>query len=117
MQELLEQARKLGEMLAASPRVAAFVAAREAVDADPAAGRLLGEFAAQSERIRRLELERKPIEVADKHKLADLERQIAGHEALKRLMRAQADYVDLMNRVHRAMEEPMSQTEPPDSAR
>ena len=41
-------------------------------------------------------------------KLRELEAQMAGNAALKALMRAQADYIDVMNRVNQAMDAPLT---------
>jgi cell fate (sporulation/competence/biofilm development) regulator YlbF (YheA/YmcA/DUF963 family) len=108
VQELIKQARRLGESIVANARVRAFIESRETVDQDGAAQKLLSDFTAQAERIRRLEAEQKPVEVADKQKLGELERSLAGNAALQRLMRTQADYLELMNQVTQAMEEPIA---------
>ncbi len=108
IQELLSKARSLGEALAAHPRVTAYFAAQRAARADEPAQKLLQEYHNHLNRMHQLEAEQKPIEVADKHKLRDLETRIAGDDALKKLMRAQADYVDLMNQVNQAMEAPLA---------
>lgn len=112
VQELLAKARSLGEALAGHPRVRAHYEAQRAVQADAEAQKLLQDYQAQLNRIRRLEVARKPIEVADKHKLRDLEARMAGYEALKKLMRTQADHVEIMAQVNRAIEEPLSTLAP-----
>ena len=108
VQELLNKARSLGVALAGHPRVRAHYEAQRAVRADPEAQKLLQDYQAQLNHIRRLEAARKPIEVADKRKLRDLEARMAGHEALKTLMRTQADQVEIMAQVNRAIEEPLT---------
>lgn len=113
-QDLLNQARALGEALAAHPTVQAYYRAQQAVRSDASARRLLQDYQAQLDRLHTLEAEQKPIEVADKHRLRDLETQVAGHDALKTLMRTQADYVDLMSRVNRAIDEPLARFATPE---
>jgi len=108
LQDLLAKARSLGEALAAQPTVRAHFEAQRHLQVDEAARKLAAEYQAQLDHIRRLEEERKPIEVADKHKLKDLETQLAGNDVLKNLMRTQADYVALMNQVNRAMDAPLN---------
>ena len=110
VQELLDQARVLGEAIANHPHVQAFTKAREQTENDAEARQLLGAYQEQAQRVRQLEAEQKPIEVADKQKLAECEQKMASNEALKALMRTQADYVALMNQVNRAMEAPLSGT-------
>ncbi len=101
--ELLQEARKLGEAIARHERVRAYLAAQNAVRADKDAQALLREYARHMDHLHELETARKPIEVADKHKAADLEAKIAGHALLKDLMRTQADYIELMNQINQAM--------------
>lgn len=104
---LFAQARAVGEQLAALPPVREYFAAHRAAAADKDAQQILREHQAQLARVHRLESEGKPVEVADKHKLRDLELRMAGNDALKRLLRSQVEYVDIMNRVHQALEEPL----------
>jgi cell fate (sporulation/competence/biofilm development) regulator YlbF (YheA/YmcA/DUF963 family) len=108
IQELLSKASALGEALAANPTVSAHYRAQNSVRSDPAAQKLLQEYQTQVERIHELERNKRPVEVADKHKLADLERQLVGNETLKNLMRTQADYAAVMARVNKAMEAPLA---------
>jgi cell fate (sporulation/competence/biofilm development) regulator YlbF (YheA/YmcA/DUF963 family) len=88
--------------------VSAYIAAQQAVKQDASANQLLHDYQAKMERIRRLEEEGKPIEVADKHQLRDLESGLAGHEMLKALMRAQADYLELMTQINREIDGPIA---------
>jgi cell fate (sporulation/competence/biofilm development) regulator YlbF (YheA/YmcA/DUF963 family) len=110
--ELLQKARELGEAIARHERVRAYTAAQEAVRKDQQAQALLREYARQMEHLHELEASRKPIEVADKHKAADLEAQIAGNALLKELMRVQADYVELMNQINQAISGPLNPPPP-----
>lgn len=107
-QELVRQARALGEQVARHPRVVAFHEARAALERDAAALELLQDYQRQTNRVQELEHAGKPIEVADKHMLRELQQRMASQDAVKRLMRAQADYVELMNEIHQAMDEPVS---------
>jgi cell fate (sporulation/competence/biofilm development) regulator YlbF (YheA/YmcA/DUF963 family) len=106
--ELLQRARELGEAIAGHALVRTYSAAQEAARADQQAQALLREYAQHMEHMHELEAARRPIEVADKHKLAELEARIAGHAVLKDLMRAQADYVELMNQINHAMSAPLN---------
>ncbi len=114
IQDLLTKARTLGEALAAHPTVTAYRAAQRAVHADTAAQTLLTEYQSQLNRVRELETQLKPVEVADKQKLKRLEGQIAGQESLKTLMRTQADYVALMAQVNREIDAPLAHLTQPE---
>ncbi|MBL8880807.1 MAG: YlbF family regulator [Phycisphaerales bacterium] len=114
LNEIIEEARGLGELIARHPRLIAYAAARKAVSSDREANRLLSDYARQADRMRHLEAEQRPIGVDDKRKLAELEQQFASNELLKTLMRAQADFVEMMGHINRAMEAPMSAVLPQD---
>jgi cell fate (sporulation/competence/biofilm development) regulator YlbF (YheA/YmcA/DUF963 family) len=105
---LVRQAQALGEALAKHPVVQAHHAAQRAVRADDAAQKLLQEYQQQINRMHQLEAEQKPIEVADKQKLKTLERDMAGQESLKQLMRTQVDYVALMSQINSAIDGPLA---------
>jgi cell fate (sporulation/competence/biofilm development) regulator YlbF (YheA/YmcA/DUF963 family) len=115
-QDLLAKARELGEALAAHPTVRAYHESQRAARTDAGARKLLTDYEAQLDHVRGLEAQRRPVEVGDKRKLRDLEAQMAGNEALKTLMRAQVEYVALMNQVNATMERPLAaltQSQPP----
>jgi len=103
VEEILNQAQRLGKLIAQHPRTQAMQQASAAARADTDAQRLLDDHRRQAEHIHRLENEGKPIEVADKHKLANLEAKVAGNPLIMKLMKAQADYVQLMQAVNSAI--------------
>lgn len=105
--DLLKQARALGLAIAENPKVKAYLEAQAAVRDDAEARRLLDTYQQAATRVQQLSAERKPIEPELKRTLAESEQKMASQASLKRLMRAQADYFDLMNRINNAMEEPL----------
>lgn len=111
MQELLDKARSLGEAIAAHERTSTFFAASAAVRGDKVAKSLLEEVEKQANRIRTLEMEQKPVEPADKHKLAELQTKVSGNDLLKTLMRTQADYIELMNQINNSMQAPLAEAQ------
>ena len=115
-QELITRAHALGEAIAKHPDVQAFLSARTEVEQSSDAQKLLKSYSEHAQRIRSLEAEQKPIEVADKHKLAEYEQQMASNEALKKMMAAQVNYVALMNKVNQAMDAPLATSQKPDQA-
>lgn len=106
-QQLINQARSLGQALAAHPSVQAFLKARDAIMKDTQAQQIMANYQRHTDKLAQLEIENKPIEVTDKHKLRELETGMASNPALKELMRTQADYTYLMTRINQAMEEPL----------
>ncbi len=103
MEQLIEKAEQLGGALAEHERFKALMAARDAVTADEASGKLMAEYETQVQRIQDLTLANKPIEVDDKHKFADLEKRVAADERIKELTKAQMEFSELMNRMNRAI--------------
>lgn len=105
LDEILAQARELGKKIAAHPRTKDFLAAARAVAEDRDAQNVLKSYQDAVTKIRRLEAQGKPIEPDDKRKAADAERQVAGNDKLKNMMKYQADYLELMHRINSAIEE------------
>jgi cell fate (sporulation/competence/biofilm development) regulator YlbF (YheA/YmcA/DUF963 family) len=112
-QDLLNQAKALGEAIAQHPDVRAFFSARMEVEKDAAAQVLLKNYSAQTQRLQQLTAEHKPIEPEDKKKLMEFEQQLAGNSTLKKMMGAQVGYIALMNRVNQAMETPLAAAQNP----
>jgi len=109
---LIEQAKALGDAIAAHPDVQAFMAARAAVDKNPAAVELLKNYGEHANRMHQLEAQQQPIEVNDKQKMAEFEQQLAGDETIKKMMASQMNYVALMNSVNQAMEASLAAKQP-----
>lgn len=109
MQDILNLAQRLGRRIAQHPRAKAYLEAQQALRDDLEARAAFDAFQKQLEHIRNLERSGKPVEVAEKRKLEECEQRIASNPTLKRFMRAQADYVELMSRVERAMQEGIGQ--------
>lgn len=105
MQDVMDKAKVLGEAIAGHERTRAFMAADAAVHKDGDAKTVMEAFRKQAEYIHQLETSQKPIEPADKHKLADVQAKMAGNALIKEFVRRQADYAELMNKVNQAMEE------------
>jgi cell fate (sporulation/competence/biofilm development) regulator YlbF (YheA/YmcA/DUF963 family) len=103
MDDLIRKAEDLGRLLASHPHFAALMAARDAVRADETSRKLMADYEKHVQRIEDLTLANKPIEVADKHKLAELEKVVAADEHIKELTKAQMEFSDLLNRVNRAI--------------
>ena len=103
-EEIVEQARKLGRMLAENDRVQAFRQARQEVERDADAKKLLADYEDRSRKIHQLTVENKPIEAEDKRALADLESRLVASDLLQTLVRTQADYVEVMRKVHTAID-------------
>ena len=105
MDDIIADARALGKKIAAHPRTSAFMTAARAVAKDKAAQDILKAYQDHMQHLQELEGSGKPIEVADKRKLADCESAVAGNDKLKEMMKRQADYMELMHRINNAIDE------------
>lgn len=107
-EEILNQARALGEAIANHPHVTAYRETQEAINADAETRQLMEDYAKQVQRMQQLESQGKPIEVEDKHNLDEFRGKMAGSDLVKKMSAAQVDYVSLMNQINLAMEGPLS---------
>ena len=105
MEDIIAEARAFGKKIAQHPRSVSFMSAAKAVAEDKEAQRILQAFQEQVQRVQELEASGKPIEVSDKHKLTDLQSQVASNDNLKTMMKHQADYLELMHHINRAIDE------------
>lgn len=104
MEDIIADAAALGKKIAAHPRMQAFLAAAKAVGENKDSQTILQTYQEHVDKLRNLEMTGKPIEPADKHKLADCEKQIANNDLLKKMMKAQADYLEMMHRINEAID-------------
>lgn len=111
MDDIIEHARELGKKIATHPRTVDFMNAARAVAENKDAQTTLKSYEEQVRRIRELESANKPIEVADKHKLADCESAVAGNDHLKKMMKYQADYLQMMSQVNNAIDEAIQESD------
>jgi cell fate (sporulation/competence/biofilm development) regulator YlbF (YheA/YmcA/DUF963 family) len=103
MERILDMARSLGREIGQHERFARFRKAEHAVESDEAARGLRQSLETQAEKIARLEYTQQPVEPQDKRKLMELRNQAHANPLLQELARAEADYMELMNKVNRAM--------------
>jgi cell fate (sporulation/competence/biofilm development) regulator YlbF (YheA/YmcA/DUF963 family) len=107
MQDILDLAQRLGKAIAESPQARKLLEARRELDKHKDLLDLLKAHREQAARLARLEEEQKPIEVDDKHKLAEIETRLAAADPMKSLTAAQMEYVDLMRKVNQTLQQHM----------
>ncbi len=105
MKELLELAGKLGEGIASSRKYVDLKAAEKIMDGDDEAKALFDSYVEQSNKIGGLELDGKPIEPEDKRNLRELMEKVHSNEKIQGLVKAQADFAELMNKVNTKVQE------------
>jgi len=100
MEKVLNLAEKLGEAIAMSDRFKALRTTEENVAKDEAATKAQEDLEKQLTKIGELEGSGKPVEVADKRELDRLQEKIRSYPSLQALVKAQADYFEMMNKVN-----------------
>jgi len=105
MDEILDFATRLGQRIAADPRGRQMADARAALDGSLSDRQLLQDYETQQHKMHELEASGRPIEPEDKRKLADLHGKVVGSPIIKDLLKAQADYLELMTLVSQHIEE------------
>jgi cell fate (sporulation/competence/biofilm development) regulator YlbF (YheA/YmcA/DUF963 family) len=105
MDEILELASRLGKRIAQEDRGQRMIAARAALEGSLADRQLLANFEECQRRIQQLQMEGRAIEPEDKRKLVDLQNRVIASPVLKDLLRAQADFVELMAQVSTCLEQ------------
>jgi cell fate (sporulation/competence/biofilm development) regulator YlbF (YheA/YmcA/DUF963 family) len=104
MQQIVKQAEKLGEAIAAHARYKALAVARDALAKDEAAKQLQEDYDAATETLQKKLAAGEPLEPEDKRREAELRGRLAANETLAALVRAQADFHELMVAVNQALE-------------
>ena len=107
---IIDKAVGLGKLIAASPVGTALLKARRELQADEQAHKILEAYQNQMQKIAQLEKDGKPIEPEDKHKLLELQQNVASHTTLKLWTIAQADFSQLMHEVNQAIAAPFEDT-------
>jgi cell fate (sporulation/competence/biofilm development) regulator YlbF (YheA/YmcA/DUF963 family) len=118
MEKALAAAAELGRQIAQEEAFQHLRTAENAVQGDAAAQKILGDFERQRRKIESLEGARKPVEPEDKREMIRLSDAVHGDPKLQELVRAQADYMELMNRVNKAIQQallPQKEDERPTS--
>jgi cell fate (sporulation/competence/biofilm development) regulator YlbF (YheA/YmcA/DUF963 family) len=108
MEEALAAAHELGKQIAQDGAFRRLRAAEDAVQADAASQKILEEFDRQRRKIEDLERAGKPVEPEDKHEMIRLSDAAHAAPKLQELVRAQADYMELMNKVNQAIQQALA---------
>jgi cell fate (sporulation/competence/biofilm development) regulator YlbF (YheA/YmcA/DUF963 family) len=100
MEKIFELAKELGEALAAHPIGKKYHGAKEALDADEAAKKIIQEYEQMATRLGQKERQGQPIEPEDKRGLAALQGKISASDSVKKWMEAQVEYLNLLRQVN-----------------
>jgi cell fate (sporulation/competence/biofilm development) regulator YlbF (YheA/YmcA/DUF963 family) len=107
--QIIQEAEKLGQLVAQHPAVARYKQAQKAVAEDPEAGRLLADFDRQLETLGRQEQSGMPVTDAQRMGLESLQGRIISHIKIKALNMAQVEFVDLLRKVTQTIQRPLAE--------
>ena len=113
--QIMQEAEKLGQLVAQHPAIARYKQAQKAVAEDPEAGRLLADFDRQLETLGRQEQSGMPVTDAQRMGLESLQGRIISHIKIKALNMAQVEFVDLLRKVTQTIQKPLVD-QPPGAA-
>ncbi len=114
MEQILEQAEKLGRMIALHERTAMWKQIQQQVAQEPETAEIIQGYQAQYAKIQQLQAENKPIEVEDKHLLQELEQKMMTNNSVKELTRRQMEFVELMKNVKETIDKQLGLEEAED---
>jgi cell fate (sporulation/competence/biofilm development) regulator YlbF (YheA/YmcA/DUF963 family) len=109
-QQILDEAEKVGKLVAQHPAVERFKQAQKSVADDPEAGRLLAEFDRQIETLGRAEQSGIQITDAQRQQLEALQSRIISHIKIKAMNLAQVEFVDLLRKVTQKIQSQVADT-------
>lgn len=102
-QEILEQAAKLGELLAEHESSKAMESSVKALQSDTASQQALGELNQFAASLEQKAAQGQPIEVAEKRKMEELQQAVVLNPLLAGFQRSQMAYVDLLRQIDDAI--------------
>ena len=111
-QQIMDEAEKLGKIVAQHPAVARYKAAQKAVADDPEAGRLLADMDRQIEALSRQEQSGMPISDAQRAALEASQNRVVSHLKIKNWNMAQVDFVDLLRKISQTIQRQLGDQPP-----
>lgn len=111
-QQIMEEAEKLGKIVAQHPAIARFKQAQKALAEDPEASRLLAEMDRQIETLARQEQSGMPISDAQRASLEAAQNRVVSHIKIKNWNMAQVEFVDLLRKISQTIQRQLGDQPP-----
>ena len=108
-QQIMDEAEKLGRLVAQHPAIDAYRKAQRAIAEDPEASRSLAEFDRQLESLARQEQTGMGITDAQRQQLESLQSRIVSNIKVKALNMAQVEFMDLLRKVTQTVQKPLTE--------
>ena len=103
MDDILEEARRLGDLIRRHPRYRRLREADARVRDDGAATEALDAYNKAAVAVQQKEARGRPVEVEDKRNLERLRDAVASNDTVKAFSTAQVDYAEMMQRMNEAI--------------
>ena len=116
MQELLDHAGRLGEMVAKHPAIQKYADAQDALTKDAEATKLLQQFEQRAATMMRNEQMGQVVGESERREIESLQQRLASNLKVKAYSIAQTDMTDLLRRVSQAWQRPVAAAQGDDPA-
>lgn len=115
-QQIMDEASKLGDLVAQHPAISRYRDARKAVEQDTDASRLMAEFDRQIEALSRQQASGMPVTDAQQQQIESLQSRIVSHLKIKALNLAQVEFIDLLRKITQTIQRQLNLVEAPAGA-
>ena len=102
-QDIIDQATKLGELIAEHDAVKQLASATQAFEADVNSQRAMADYQRFAQALQQKAQSGGAIEVEDKRKMEELQQAVITNPLLANMQRAEMDYLDLLRKVDAAI--------------
>lgn len=115
-QQIMDEASKLGDLVAQHPAISRYRDARKAVEQDTDASRFLAEFDRQIEALSRQQASGMPVTDAQQQQVESLQSRIVSHLKIKALNLAQVEFIDVLRKITQTIQRQLNLQEAPTGA-
>jgi cell fate (sporulation/competence/biofilm development) regulator YlbF (YheA/YmcA/DUF963 family) len=112
-QQIMDEASKLGDLVAQHPAISRYRDARKAVEQDTDASRLMAEFDRQIEALSRQQASGMPVTDAQQQQIESLQSRIVSHLKIKALNLAQVEFIELLRKITQTIQRQLNLQEAP----
>lgn len=109
-QQIMQEAERLGQLVAQHPAIGRYKEAQRAVQNDPEASRMMADFGRQMEMLERQAQAGMEITDAQRMQIEQLQGRIISHIKIKALNQAQVEFIDLLRRVSQTIQRQVAET-------
>lgn len=107
-QQIMDEAEKLGQLVAQHPAVERYKQAQKAVSDDAEASRMMADFERTLSKLDQQAQAGLPITDAQRDQIEALQAKIVSHIKVKALNMAQVEFVDLLRKVTQTIQKPLA---------